>query len=307
MLMSFLLTERSLSRQGLTYIRRRLGRLLTPHVVWTLMPALIYVVLYRCFHIQLANVRSLSTVGLQLLTGGTTINNVMWYMVDMIALTCIAAALYSIVKSDTGRIYAIILLLIGAIYLQYSGRNYWMFYALSGEVRPAVGRLLEMMPYMCIGLLISRSGLLEKAKEHWLGVAIIAGIMYFISKRLMFFTSPMTSSEMEEAIVAGFAYEGLYKLYKAILLVVIFYVVPLNKLSKWIKAPILFLSDYSVGIYCMHRLVGRVLNDAKNGLFLKLGWPTYSFLGVFINFGICLLLSFAISKIPGKWPKRAVM
>lgn len=304
MLMSFLLTERSLSQQGLTYLRRRMGRLLTPHVVWALVPALIYVLLYKFFRIQLANVRSLSVVGLQLLTGSTTINNVMWYMVDMIALTCIAAALYSAIKSETGRVYAIVLLMLAALYLQYSSINYRLFNGLPSEVFPPVGRLMEMIPYMCIGLLMSRYGWLEKAKEHWLGVAIITGVMYLMCKRLMFFTEPTTYNEMEEVITAGFAYQGLYKLVKAVILVVLFYVVPFHRLSGWIKSAILFVSNYSVGIYCMHRLIGRALN-AK--IFPALGWATYSFSGCLINFGICLLLAFAISKLPGKWPKRAVM
>lgn len=293
LLISFLLTERSLSAGSLKQLGRRVGRLMIPQVAWAVIPALAYVVLDSGLGIRVVRLRSLSTVGWQILTGNTTINNVMWYMVDLIVLTCVAGALYAAIKSDDARTYALVILMIVAIHLQQSGVNYRLCAGLRTELSSPVGKLLELTPYMCIGLLASRYGWFEKAKKHALINALIGAALWVLVDAAEWFALPQ-----------GFAHFGMARIVKTAALVLAFYVMPLEKAADWVKKVIRFLSGYALGVYCLHRFVGRMLNTV---LFPRWGWTTYTFWGCVLNYALCLLLSFAISKIPGKWARRTVM
>ena len=89
-------------------------------------------------------------------------------------------------------------------------------------------------------------------------------------------------------------YQGVYKIVISIMIVSLFYIIPFEKIKKRISTIIFYCSNYTMGIFCIHFLIGKLLNDF---IFLKLGWKTNAFSGCILIYIICLGLSVVISKV----------
>ena len=293
MLMSFLLTAEKLTTQGFPYLKRRMGRLLIPQVTWALVPAMVFAILDYGFGIRITRIRSLSTVGWQLLTGSTAINNLMWYMTALIVLTGLAALLVAVVKHGYARVCVLTVLTAVSIYLQQTGLNYAICSGFRSELSSTCGRIIEMIPYMCVGMLAAQYRWFDRLKEHWVSAVAMSILLFFLLNAMELFVIP-----------EGFAYQGALKIMETVLLVTGFYVIPFDRLTGWMLQLIQFLSKYSLGIYCVHKFVGKPIT---NMILPALGWETNTLLSCFLIYGVSLLLSFAVSKLPGQWAKCAVM
>ena len=98
----------------------------------------------------------------------------------------------------------------------------------------------------------------------------------------------------------GFFYPGLFLVLAPSLITLIFYLLPLENSPRWLSAFTKNMARYTLGIYCLQMLVGlfvnRIVTRNDGSTFAKCA----------IIYLLCLLLSFLIAKIPGKWSKYLV-
>lgn len=156
------------------------------------------------------------------------------------------------------------------------------------EIKWPLGRLMEMLPYACGGVLLAKSQILKKYQNHIL-------FLFFIILLLLFMRNHPFSSPQ------GFGYQGINLFINTILIFSLFYLGNLEKLSSQIKRIILNSSEYSLGIYCIHYIILNITRESDITLF-----PTSSFTRGVIIYLISLYISFIISKIPSKFALNLV-
>ena len=80
------------------------------------------------------------------------------------------------------------------------------------------------------------------------------------------------------------------------------YLLPFEKINEKCLRFIEFISKYTLGIYCMHRLVNKFACQ----IFVHMGFEESSFLGCILVYIICFMISLLVSKIPSKFAKTLV-
>lgn len=249
MLISFFFMADTLEGGSKSALCKRFRRLFTPYIAWPLIYFAVYIVADALrIMTNMPSIEWIRGLGWQLLLGSSPyLDPVLWFHADMIAITVLFAVLLRVVRHKTNM--AIALIAIGAFLLQYSSINYKLFGKLPYEARYTLGRLCEVLPCACAGILIARHGCFKRIQ----GVSaalVFAAALLFAAKYDVF-----TQQK------AGFGYEGMKFLYNAAGLFTMFYLLPLNRLPLMVKKGILFLSRYSMGVYCLHMLVGRALRQ----------------------------------------------
>lgn len=292
MLMSFFLTEKDFSAApSQEKIFNRFYRLLVPYVSW----AIIYYLVLQCLDLLFFKgfVNGIEDLGWQLLLGDNPkLNAQMWYHFDLIIITILFIFIFWIFKKHS--FFVICLLGITALFLQYSGLN-WAAFEPFEQYRTEIfylGRICEMIPYACLGALISRYGILEQNKKSWLYSVIVCTYACIFT----YFNIVVTP--------AGFAYSGLRYIILAMLIFAIFYLLPFHKLPDTIKSGIVFISKYSMGIYCVHILIGTILNAL---ILPQTGWQLSTFRECIFIYIISFVISYLIAKLPIKWCKYMVV
>ena len=213
---------------------------------------------------------------------GHTINQTMWFQVNLIFITLIFAAVFS--KLELRKTLALtVCIVIIAFALQYSGINFKLFGGMRYAVKYPLGRICEMLPLACIGLLFVNYDIMNKLSKRktlsiFLCVIFLAGV---ISLRRLLNTS-------------GFGYAGLYLNLSAIFLTAIFYLLPMNELPDVMKKIINSISCLTPGVYCMHRLIGTML---------KVFHRSNSFSWCIVIFCVCMAVSFILARLFGKLSK----
>lgn len=114
-----------------------------------------------------------------------------------------------------------------------------------------LGRIVEMLPTVLVGVILAQNDLLKKVKQNQL-IAIAAGLV------LIGIGYGVMLAEMRIAYHQfGYGFMGL--LISASGFVVLFYCLPFDKISDTLKNVMEIVTRYTMGIYCMHILVGRIL------------------------------------------------
>lgn len=144
-----------------------------------------------------------------------------------------------------------------------------------------------MLPYAATGVIFGYYNIIEKIKNKKYKVIIISLI-------LMLGIAIWNCDHIR--IPAGFGYQGMKLWVLSVGIVIMFSTLPNkifgNKISKIIKT----ISKYSLGIYCSHIAVGKILN-----LYLEqYGINTKTFYDCILIWLISYIVSWTISKIPVK-------
>lgn len=276
-LISFLLSVDSL-RIGGKKLSIRLLRLWIPQVTW----AFIYWIIHQICKLESYN--NWKDLGWQLLMGcSRNLNPPMWYQFDLILLTVLFAILFKIMFSK--RIYFFFIIFIGCLVFQYSGINYRLFSRYVYEVKYPLGRIVEMLPYACLGIGINELRIFEKIKSN----KIISQVVLIIFCVLGIVVDNICKPK-------GFGYQGLQWITLGSICVINLYICPFDKISVKVKKVLVIISEYTLGIYCMHFGVGQILN----GIFTKLNWETGTFVECILIYIICFVNAMIIAKIPLK-------
>lgn len=253
MLLSFIFSYDILETHQKAKICKRFERLLIPQIGWAIIYWIIYFTIDLIWKLELEH--GFSDLIWQIFCGHSLqLNASMWYQIDLIYLTLLFLIVIIVFKKMHKKILCILCLF--ALFAQYSGIN-MIFDNYRFELKYPLGRFLEMLPLAVTGFMISSTGLLNNLKENKLIVAISSFSIIILIKKYEVFS-----------YIIGYGYSGIEMIVVSCAFVSLFYIVPFSKLNKSAKVIIGFITKYTLGIYCMHRLIGTLLNIA----IIRLNW-----------------------------------
>ena len=285
-IMSFYLMTGFFLKRDHTRFIQRIKRLSIPQIGWALIYFLAYLFLNLLCHAGLP----LKPIDLfwQMLTGHSmNLNPTMWYQFNVIIITVAFYFIFSKTNDHKGFL-SLIILLFFSYFMQYSGINRALFGNLPFELKKPLGRIFEVTPFAVIGFALKYSNILERLKKYRYLVMIICVVAF------------LTGFRVPWPEVKGFDYSGLAKPYLSLCIVTFAYLVPLEYLNQNMKKVIIQITDYTMGIYCSHRLVYTLLFF----VFPKLS--LHSFERCVLIYILCYIFCFLISKIPLKEIKQLV-
>lgn len=253
-------------------IKKRFVKLSVPLVGWSIIYFIIYLLLGKSVTIK--------DFLWQLSTGHSPVlNPSMWFSNNLIILTLFFFLLFRNFKNYFFQIT--LFLLFFSYLLEYSGINYKLFENLRYEIKYPLGRLTEMIPFMVTGILLAKYNIFDRLRKKFLFLLIP---LFYLTQKYFFLPVPN-----------GFNYAGIQLLLLSVLLVLIFASIPKSKTPY--DTILHFITQNTMGIYCIHRLTETFLHSyfPKENLF-------YCCLIYFISFTVCL----GISKIPAKYIQMLV-
>lgn len=288
MLLSFILNQELISVGKKDKIIARLFRLLIPYCTWPIL----YWIVYRSLDSGLVN--GISDLGWSLLMGGSeNLSQQLWYLFDMIVLFLFFVVLFRVFRSYYVRDCITYIIMSMALVLQYSNINGIIFADLRFEMIYPLGRICEMLPYACVGILIGRYKIFDKLQDKYIMTLINCIITFAFLLRYDIFKTPM-----------GYGYQSVNGICISIITVLAFYVIPFSRLPMMITKIILSISKYSMGVFCIHYMIGRLLNRF---VFPKYGWRINTFRECILIYALCLICSWLIAHIPFKICKNLVI
>lgn len=296
-IMSFFLTEKIFADKDTKKIRKRVWRLLFPHISWAVLYFLGYRIIdvllkYFGFSIGLSVSYKFKDLLWQIFFGHSRyLCPPLWYLFALIVINVLLWVIFRYCGRYSWKI--IIMLGIAVLWIQYSGINYKLFGGYEFELRYPLGRLAEVFPVACIGLLLAHSKILEKIKNQRVYVVLICIMSMLVIAYGGLFTSP----------AEGFGYGGTYAIAYSTTAFILFYEFPFEKMWIGIKKTLKFLSKYSFGVFCIHLGVGYCWN---NVLCVYFGWERNTFIQCICIYIICIFVSWMISHIPVKYVKQLV-
>lgn len=297
MIMSFFLAEKMFVDTKVHKMKERVWRLLFPYITW----AVLYYLGYRVIDALLKFAGFSQGLGIeytyidllwQIVFGSDRyLCPQLWYLFDLIVLTVVFGVIFLLCNKYSWHI--IIVLGIVALGIQYFGINYRLFGGYEYELRYSLGRIAEVFPLACIGLLLAHSKVLERIKKEQIWVTLICIVTMLIIAYGGLFTSPEK----------GFGYGGTYIIAYSTIAFILFYVVPFDKMWISIRKIVRFLSKYSFGVFCIHFGVGYCWNKVFCVYF---EWEQNTFWGCIGIYMICIFVSWIISRVPMKYAKQLV-
>ena len=183
----------------------------------------------------------------QLFTGSREdINPTLWYLFILSICTSLFFYLYKLPLKNFNIL--LVFIVVFSFFIQYSGLNYWLFNNLGYEIKYSIGRLFEMIPYACVGIFVKlTSERRKKSKKIFFLVSILLVCIYFL----------LENYSLLKIDEKGFGYQGVDVLVGTLGLVFLF--LSFEIFSDKLRKVIYVASKHTLGIYCIHYLVGNLL------------------------------------------------
>lgn len=264
-IISFFFAWKMIDSIDVIKLRQRLWRLLVPFFVWGIVS---YVVALAI------GIHSGITPLLWQLTLGHSTCAPLYYLFDVAVFMVI---LFLLRKFMACRMFwcVITTLVIGCLWMQYTGVNYYIWSPLPSEASYPIGRIFELFPHAVGGCALSALDL-----KGWRAFAL--GTVLFVCGMTMIVCAPFRVS-------AQFGYAGLPYLLGASGLVL--------SATAWSGGECWFwrvcnLSVATAGVYFIHPIVGFILNHFGLGCFSLVMFMSFCtvILGLHIP-GICVLFN----------------
>lgn len=270
MILTFYFSASLYFSPDISNLKKRMTRLLIPHLGW----ALIYFAVLQFFEAI-----PFTELLWQIFMGHSyVLNATMWFQTVLIVLTLLFFMIFSHADKKEGMFISLLLTLF-ALFMQISETNYNLFYDLRFELKYPLGRIIEMIPYAFTGLLLNYYDAFTCLKKY----------RYIF---MMFFLFLLSLPYITDFPVCnGFGYAGITCYYLSLFMTLFCGLLPFDLLYLTPKKFFYQLSRYTLGIYCIHRLV-----------FVFLGRYSFfsTFTGCIILYFICYLICFLINQIPDK-------
>ena len=271
-LLSFFLNSKYITANGKVLIRKRIWRLGVPFFFWGTVSWFVYIML----HYPMGKKQLVVSLFWQLLAGSAKfVNPPLWYLVVLCLLTLLYCLIFSVKKHQIS-IALLSGLFIMSYVLQYLGINARLFSSFPYESKYTLGRIMEMIPYATAGLFLWRLFGVYGGNRTWIIIGSIGVTIYALFPDIL--------------QAKGFGYSGINKLVGSVSTVMIFTVLPLNRLPGKIKKLLRIISAHTMGIYCMHYFMGMLIR--RIGIFQ--GRNLILCLFIYL---CCYFISFLISRI----------
>lgn len=279
MISFYFLTNSFLSRDEKKF-KVRMERLLVPQIGWAIIYYVIYLLLDTFLHTGLHS--GFQDLIWQILTGHSRyLNATMWYQTNIIFISILFYLIFK--KADNKKaVMSLIGLMVFCYILQISGINRALFGELEFELKYPLGRIAEMIPFAVYGFLIRYYDLYEKLKRYRYLIMPLCVVLFLLG-----FYIPWPEFK-------DFGFSGFAKPYLALCVMTFAYMCPFELLPLACKKIILTISDYSLGIYCIHRLVNTLLLVFVPSISL------HSFERCIMLYIVCYFICMLISKIRNK-------
>jgi len=276
-ILSFYLMEKSFLSRDDEKFKKRLIKLCIPQIGWAFIYYIVYVILDMIFHQGLHG--DITALFWQCLTGHSRfLNATMWYQFDIIVISIIFHMIFKYIKENNKAYIALIGLALFSYFMQISGINMALFGEMEFELKFPLGRIFEMIPFAVIGFSVKYFNLYDRFKHFRYIIMPLCIFIFFTGFYIPF-------PEFKD-----FGFAGFTKPYMAICIVTFAYMVPLEYLSLNLKKFVLKLSNYSLGIYCIHRMINTMITVFIPDL------PLRSFerciLLYIVCYGVCYLIDF---------------
>ena len=236
------------------YRKKRADRLLWPQIFWTLAYCVVFYFLERLTGVDLYH--GPADLFWQFFFG-CGYNATAWYQVVLIWMTVLVFLLFCLPGERTA-LFCLGGLSVLSLVLSYSGLlgNFshimknappviWGAPFYPGYILDPIGRFAETLPYVFLGLLLGQTDLLNRMKKNRWSSLLFGGLLavsFFLHR---FLPQP-----------EGFCYGGIWLILMALFFVLFFWCLPFEKLPEkicwWIKK----ISDCSMGVYFIHRMIG---------------------------------------------------
>ena len=258
MLTSFALAGNVFIDSDSTHLRKRIQRLLLPLVAWSA----IYFCAYALIDLVVGTdrIHGIQDFIWQAVTGHRAVlNPTMWFHFDLIVLSCLAFACFRRAGDSKQIVLAVAgLMVIFGLVMQYSGWNYDLFGKLRYELKWPLGRLCETLPYAGLGLALA---CLLPAKNP----DIAQGLPWNYSRLavlgiglVLLYVACFPWPRVEE----GFHYGGFRIMWLSLAIYCVFNVLKVDFIPVCIIKLIVFLSRYTLGVYCILRVRIRCIVNA---------------------------------------------
>lgn len=292
MLMSFYLTESKVLSGAVSNLKKRFVRLATPFFVWGGVSWLVLFLAEKVLKTDMID--GFKALLWQFVTGhGYHVNAPLWYMAVLIWLTVLYSLIFMLPNKKTSFVLIHVIAVV-ALILQYSGLNYNLFKDFPFEAKYPLGRVAEMIPYATLGYDIAHFRIYDWVKKNKLRENVILWISLAIVIILLVFG--------ETTEIAGYGYNGIYRMIISVSLLTFFYLLPIEKISGQTENVIKALTAHTLGIYCMHYLVGNILKMGLEYLHISINQIVFCIM----LYVICYIIAMIISKIPNRFVKQLV-
>ena len=276
-IMSFFLCYKLFSLNNIIKIELRLERLTIPYFLWPIIIWIYNNIFHFCLKMKVKI--SLYDLIIQILTGHNFLT-VLWFQLNLIVITVLMALIHKLFYKNA--LYILINLLIISYFFQYSNINFKFFSQFSFYTRYPCGRFVEAFPFCISGYILGSLGIINYLNKKRIKALCILLSIFFISKKYGIFLS-----------IKGFNYQGIRLHIISIITFIIFALNPFEKLII-IKKIIIFLTNYTSGIYYLHVPIWVYLSNYIS--LIREG----TFLGTIIIYLICYNFSLIGTIIFGK-------
>ena len=279
-------------------VKKRIIRLTGPHLFW----ALVYFAFFF-FWGEITGTRIVNGIAdiIWQVTFGHCYNQATWFQVVLILLTLFILLLVRFFRKGVVVIAFVITYI--SLIIQYREFGVAFFksidwpkevlgtYFSNYYVEFTLGRLIEMVPYMTIGIMIPVMIRKVTNKSVVIIIAIVSMICFFVNE-------PVFNS------IEGYGYQGGKLIILASLSFVLFFLLPFQALPEKVKQLIVGISKHTMGIYYVHNLVGFICYHSALVQFLRM--REKSVYDCCVIFLISLTVSVLGSKVPLKMIREAM-
>lgn len=215
----------------------------------------------------------------------------LWFLFAQIVIIIALSIAISYSNDEKNKTNNLVFILIGALIIQYAGVNYELFSSSSDVVKYSLGRCIECIPYAVMGLLFSWHIYNRKSVDKIVIICMFAGATVI---------ARLAGIEPD-----GFGYCGIYLFLASTTICAFAFSLPDIIIGK-IRYGINYIGACTMGIYCMHVLVGWILQkraakfDVINSL-LHLDTLCFDILIFLICLVVTMLIKYLNNRLKWKW------
>lgn len=282
MMISFYFFYNNFFTRNIKKIKLRFIRLLIPYIIWPIIRFFLNNILSFIYGEE----KNRKFIKIQFLINqiilGRKIHAVFWFQFNLIIITLLFTII-SFLFNKENLLYFLILIFMVSYILQYSSLNYNYFIKYNINVSHSLGHITEMLPISISGIILGKLNIISKVEGFKSRIIFYSPIIVYFLYIKEIFIKPK-----------GFQYEGINLNMGAIFLFIFFSIIPMNVNDQKIEYFLTFITNYTGGIYYLHTIVSRFLENRL--IIIK----NKTFIGCIFIYNFCYLICFIGLKIFNK-------